>query len=596
MERNVLSAQFAVKDSREIVSTYVIVSIMKMFILPYCRSSTWQLATRTQMKSKMIFHFHAFFQIWITRARRSIEKNLTRLVFVFRTPWQVFFFSLFEHCRVGNLPNLHYFDIVNYLVRTTAKYTHEDFRVYRSLDAYKYFVGGYVHGTGVWEIPGKDRFLIMSKVTHGQFLNQPPLQVWVVIQKEGIVQSCHCTCMTELSECCSHAAATMFAVETAARLASTCTNVRLRRTQVTSRKVLDSEVADVSQTNPKRMMAEESETDEVFKEVPSPTNPETSAFSQSLSESAVSCYVLSVLPDYDKMSTLRSVSRNLPPPLTSLHQPQYEQISEEDLRKVADEVFRNMKISEEQVTTIEEVTRKQSKRSAWYQQRAGRVTASNVKALMHTSILEPSRSLIHRICYPGSWELRTEEKDTRWGCQHEKSAMKLYSSIQATSHTDFRTSECGFIVWKEKPHMGASPDAIVSCKCCGFGCLEIKCSRCRNPKSLTAVEHDHPYRLCSDDLGNISLKRDSAYYFQVQAQIRITQSNYCDFVVIHEDTISVQRIKSDKDFFNAVADTVNILYRHLILPELLGKLYSRSSVTGAISNSVSSDDGNETWC
>ncbi|XP_061669646.1 uncharacterized protein LOC133497619 [Syngnathoides biaculeatus] len=296
--------------------------------------------------------------------------------------------------------------------------------------------------------------------------------------------------------------------------------------------------------------------------------------------------------EWDREAFKARVTRCLP--WTSLHQPQYEQMSEGDLRKVASEVFRKMKISEEQAVAIEQVTRQRSKRSAWYRQRAGLVTCATVKALINTSVLKPCRSLIHKICYPESCQLgAAEEEDTRWGCRHQKSAMKLYSFIQGASHTDFRTRECGFFVWKENPHMGASPDAIVRCRCCGLGCLEIKCCHCRKPKSWSAVERDHPYCLGgADDLANISLKQDSAYYFQVQAQILITQSHYCDFVVMNGGAISVRRIKYDRDFLNAVVDTVNILYRHLILPELLGKLYSRSGAAGELSGSASSDHAN----
>ncbi|XP_077420898.1 uncharacterized protein LOC144051023 [Vanacampus margaritifer] len=486
-----------------------------------------------------------------------------------------FLFLTLEHCEVGDLPNMCYEDILNYIIYATSMYTQEELREYKSLDAYKYFEDGHVRGTGVWEIPGKEIYLIVSKVMRSQLQNKLPLRVWVVVQKKGSVLSYHCTCMSDLSKHCSHAVATLFAVENRVRMAQemNCPDVRQEQTQATS--MTYSEMADVDTTANMRKITEEAEEDVTeLDEVPFPTSPEKAAFYQSLSESVVSCAVLNVLPDVHKRFMPISVLKTLPPPLTSLYQSKYERISEEDLRKVADEVFRNMKITEEQVATVEKVTRKQSAWSTtlWYRQRAGRLTTSDFKALTRTSIERPSLSLINRICYPGSCVLSPD--DTRWGCKHAKTAMKLYSSIQASSHQAFTTRDCGFVVWKENPHVGASPDSIVRCKCCGVGCVQIKCFHCLQQESLTAVDHDHSFYCCRDDWCEIPLKHDDAYYFRVQAQLRITNGNYCDFVVWRNDTISVQRIKFDVNF---CIDTsrVNFAYCHIILPELLGKFYSR---------------------
>ncbi|KAL1415836.1 hypothetical protein MTO96_028619 [Rhipicephalus appendiculatus] len=49
---------------------------------------------------------------------------------------------------------------------------------------------------------------------------------------------------------------------------------------------------------------------------------------------------------------------------------------------------------------IEKETRQQSKSSKWFAFRAGRITASNAKAVCRTSVTTPSRSLVKRVCYP----------------------------------------------------------------------------------------------------------------------------------------------------------------------------------------------------
>ncbi|KAK3874010.1 hypothetical protein Pcinc_021029 [Petrolisthes cinctipes] len=51
------------------------------------------------------------------------------------------------------------------------------------------------------------------------------------------------------------------------------------------------------------------------------------------------------------------------------------------------------------IDEIERVTRKQNKSRVWYQQQAGRVTASNLQKVVHTSASNPAPSLIKTICY-----------------------------------------------------------------------------------------------------------------------------------------------------------------------------------------------------
>ena len=39
----------------------------------------------------------------------------------------------------------------------------------------------------------------------------------------------------------------------------------------------------------------------------------------------------------------------------------------------------------------------------------------------------------------------------------------------------FSLEDSGFYICKAYPFIGASPDGLVECKCCGEGLLEIKC-------------------------------------------------------------------------------------------------------------------------
>ena len=48
-------------------------------------------------------------------------------------------------------------------------------------------------------------------------------------------------------------------------------------------------------------------------------------------------------------------------------------------------------------------------------------------------------------------------------------------SVMTNRHPDFSLSVSGLVVNPAWPFLGASPDGIINCTCCGMGVLEIKC-------------------------------------------------------------------------------------------------------------------------
>ena len=63
-------------------------------------------------------------------------------------------------------------------------------------------------------------------------------------------------------------------------------------------------------------------------------------------------------------------------------------------------MFKEIIISESEVSLIEEVTRDQARNNTWFHRRAGLITASKFHAACTTDISRPSKSLILSICYP----------------------------------------------------------------------------------------------------------------------------------------------------------------------------------------------------
>ena len=100
--------------------------------------------------------------------------------------------------------------------------------------------------------------------------------------------------------------------------------------------------------------------------------------------------------------------------------------------------------TEEQAKLIFNETQKQSNCQKWYDFRSGRVTASVSGEVCNSRDEVTPVSLIKKICYNMS-----------------------------ESHVNHSVNLSGLILNPNFPYLGASPDGIVNCLCCGVGCLEI---------------------------------------------------------------------------------------------------------------------------
>lgn len=137
------------------------------------------------------------------------------------------------------------------------------------------------------------------------------------------------------------------------------------------------------------------------------------------------------------------------------------------------ECYNNLSITPEQARSIEDKTRDQACSKVLFQQRSGCITASKLKATAHTDLAQLSQSLIMSICYPCDHQFHTQA--TAWGCTHEKTAREAYVQQIVKEHPDFSMRKSGLVVHPSFPHMGASPDGVIGCGCCGPGVLEVKC-------------------------------------------------------------------------------------------------------------------------
>lgn len=164
---------------------------------------------------------------------------------------------------------------------------------------------------------------------------------------------------------------------------------------------------------------------------------------------------------------------------------------------------------------MEAVTRQQANNQLWFHFREGRVTASRMKAVCRTDENNPSQHVIKSVCYPNT-SFQTDAM--KWGCSHEKTALNRFTEIMCDEHDNVHVRNSGLIISSEQPHIGTSPDAIMTCNCCGCSPVEIKCPYCEKDSKLNEV-NNKKFFLQKDSEGNLKLAKDHQHYWQVKAQL-----------------------------------------------------------------------------
>lgn len=223
-------------------------------------------------------------------------------------------------------------------------------------------------------------------------------------------------------------------------------------------------------------------------------------------------------------------------------------------------------VTDSQASLVEQRTRGQHQSPTWYRLRAGRITASVIHAVSTTSIENPAITTVRRVCYPNK---TASTQATQWGITHEDEARQAYIRNTAPQHSNFRVEQCGLLINPAFPEVGASPDGVIYCTCCGKGCLEIKCSfKHRFKSALEAHAQDKDFYLEVTD-GTPTLKKQHSYYSQIQTQMCVSGSTFCDFVVWTTIDCLVIRVFRDDRFWEQLRTKAQEFFVNVCLPELV---------------------------
>ena len=275
---------------------------------------------------------------------------------------------------------------------------------------------------------------------------------------------------------------------------------------------------------------------------------------------------------------------HLPLALQSLYDAANLQLNYLELVEAGENLNGILDISPAQQRHLESLTRDQSKSQVWMKYRAGRITASRLFQAVHTDPNKPAISLVRAICYPES--VKFSSSATKYGCEHERKAIDAYK-IKQQNHQQLKVTPAGLVIYLNKSCFGASPDSFLDCLCCGSGVLEVKCPYCLRDADIQSCQSKLSFLENTD--GTYALKKEHPYFYQCQLQMVSTGRSYCDFVVWSTHDLYIERILLDQGFIEEKLKEAERLFWLAIIPELLGKWFTRTNAWLPSINSVSDD-------
>ncbi|KAL3854701.1 hypothetical protein ACJMK2_013959 [Sinanodonta woodiana] len=370
-------------------------------------------------------------------------------------------------------PEISYVD-VHFLIFQQSAYTKDQLKNYKSLD----------------EINGVH--LLRAKVTHSMRVREKPLEPWVIVATDGSVETAHCTCMAGLGECCTHEA-TVTDVPAYWMFPPSAT-FETPYKQIKDMDFHDSEKQAVSN-------------------ISSPTQNEVILFWDELYQNLPKAAILSVRgkgkfsENFKPKSLFAKWLIDLSQLCLCSKDTTFSDLSYEQVLDKCSAT--DISVSKEEASYLEKETRGQSNSLFWHRYRVGRITASNLYRVCHTSISQPSLTVLKTIC----------------------------ASYGNNKHVNYKLVDSGLIINERYPQFGASPDGMISCDCCGDGCLEIKCPYSTKDKPI----------------------------LDMQMQMFLSDRQYCDFYVWCPNDHHYERIHSKCE-----------------MPELLCQYFSRRQVLSPI--------------
>ena len=217
-------------------------------------------------------------------------------------------------------------------------------------------------------------------------------------------------------------------------------------------------------------------------------------------------------------------------------------------------------ITDNEIVEIECRTRDQAASSAWFSERCKRLTASNFGKLCKLTNRADKEKLAR--------DLMSKKSVTSNALMHGR----RYESVAVMRYEeDFvaTVNKVGFIVDKNRPYLGCSPDGFVGDDLL----IEVKCPYAAKDREITPVSV--PYLI--QENGTLVLRRNHDYMFQIQGQMYITGRKVCHLVIYTMQDCKVVTVSYDPEFVNKMLVKLDKFFNEVFKVEYLKKNFFQST-------------------
>ena len=479
-----------------------------------------------------------------------------------------------EKNGLASWPSIYITDISHFLHKmTTNEIVHRLLNEYKEGKAFRYFENGWVkevHIHGICE--NSNVCVLKSKVTPSQALNKKAYDTWVAVKKDrpegigGEVLASYCSCTAGMLGCCNHVAGVLFRIEDAVKRGNTKSKTSVLSTwNVPKSKPIMKPIKAADVTWTKSSYGKERSSDEVkhkHRQNFTPLNSEhrkivnnedyirKTLFNLCKEDLSDSCFG-------QLQEKKRHINKQLELPLSIID------ITFNEMEKPGfslQSVLNALPVTNQDLSNINSATLEQASSDIWHNQRHGRITAS----------------IFHRVAS----RARTLEKDEntdltsimdtilgnkatimtvamKHGLSLEPVAKKSYTKSMKKVHRKFISSESGLRIHATHPYLGASPDLLVKCDCCGEGLCEIKC-----PETLKETEPTADNVKCIVEVkGKAVLDQKHPYYTQIQGQMGILGRKYCDLYIFSLHGSLTVRVDFSSEFWTTLETNLSSFWK-----------------------------------
>lgn len=231
----------------------------------------------------------------------------------------------------------------------------------------------------------------------------------------------------------------------------------------------------------------------------------------------------------------------------------------------------------------------QGDNSTWLATRGLKITASSAYKVLNFTKETAKRSFLRDHLWGMQQEKRREEAANRLppaiqhGKTYEKKGVEKYLEYRKVFDSTVSVDDSmGLTMREDYPEFGCSPDAIVYSDYNAPRLLEIKCPfslknvHPENYEEALTIDQQRSFCLWTNAEGDILLKQEHAYYYQIQFSLGILGLDEADFMVYTFEGILVLPIKFDPVWWAVKAAELKEIHHKLLVPEYFLKRAPRN--------------------